>query len=123
MLQDGMLNALPFPQPARQDTVLAFPVKVSRHAVRGPALPLCTSLCIPQPLPMHVGGSDSVHSSIKTLTVDAPLSAMPAGASSFLEHKYWFGMLSAIGLVTSFSSTLMFTALGSFFNRVSDPGG
>lgn len=31
-------------------------------------------------------------------------------------------MLSAIGLVTSFSSTLMFTALGSFFNRVSDPG-
>jgi len=47
---------------------------------------------------------------------------MPTGASSFLEHKYWFGMLSAIGLVTSFSSTLMFTALGSFFNRISDPG-
>jgi hypothetical protein len=45
-----------------------------------------------------------------------------AGASSFLEHRTWFGMLSAIGLVTSFSSTLMFTALGSFFNRVSDPG-
>ena len=44
------------------------------------------------------------------------------GASSFLEHKAWFGMLSAIGLVTSFSSTLMFTALGSFFNKISDPG-
>lgn len=47
--------------------------------------------------------------------------AFPPGASSFLEHRTWFGMLSAIGLVTSFSSTLMFTALGSFFNRVSDP--
>jgi hypothetical protein len=45
-----------------------------------------------------------------------------AGASSFMEHSSWFGALSAIGLVTSFSSTLMFTALGSFFNRISDPG-
>jgi hypothetical protein len=45
-----------------------------------------------------------------------------AGASSFLEHRAWFGMLSGIGIVTSFSSTLMFTALGSFFNRISDPG-
>jgi hypothetical protein len=39
-----------------------------------------------------------------------------------MEHSSWFGALSAIGLVTSFSSTLMFTALGSFFNRISDPG-
>lgn len=51
---------------------------------------------------------------------DAP--DLPAGASSFVEHSAWFGALSAIGLVTSFSSTLMFTALGSFFNRISDPG-
>lgn len=50
------------------------------------------------------------------------VSPVCAGASSFLEHKAWFGSLSAIGLVTSFSSTLMFTALGSFFNRISDPG-
>ncbi|KAF8059178.1 hypothetical protein HT031_005350 [Scenedesmus sp. PABB004] len=48
-------------------------------------------------------------------------SAFPPGASSFVEHSAWFGALSGIGLVTSFSSTLMFTALGSFFNRVSDP--
>ncbi|WIA38680.1 hypothetical protein OEZ86_001986 [Tetradesmus obliquus] len=47
--------------------------------------------------------------------------AFPPGASSFMEHSSWFGALSAIGLVTSFSSTLMFTALGSFFNRISDP--
>jgi len=45
-----------------------------------------------------------------------------AGASSFTEHMGWFAALSGIGLVTSFSSTLMFTALGSFFNRISDPG-
>jgi len=44
------------------------------------------------------------------------------GASSFTEHTGWFAALSGIGLVTSFSSTLMFTALGSFFNRISDPG-
>eukprot|EP00775_Hariotina_reticulata_P008729 gene8729-8910_t len=48
-------------------------------------------------------------------------SAFPAGASSFMEHTGWFAALSGIGLVTSFSSTLMFTALGSFFNRISDP--
>lgn len=39
-----------------------------------------------------------------------------------MEHGFWFASLSAVGLVTSFSSTLMFTALGSFFNRISDPG-
>jgi hypothetical protein len=32
-----------------------------------------------------------------------------------------FLALAAVGLVTSFTSTLMFTALGSFFNKVSDP--
>ena len=29
--------------------------------------------------------------------------------------------LGALGLLTSFSSTLMFTAIGSFFNKISDP--
>jgi len=33
----------------------------------------------------------------------------------------WMAALAALGLVQSFASTLMFTALGSFFNRVSDP--
>jgi PAT family acetyl-CoA transporter-like MFS transporter 1 len=47
----------------------------------------------------------------------------PANASSFSDHAPWFGALAGIGLVTSFTSTLMFTALGSFFNKVSDPGG
>ena len=32
-----------------------------------------------------------------------------------------FAALAAVGLITSFTSTLMFTALGSFFNKVSDP--
>jgi hypothetical protein len=45
----------------------------------------------------------------------------PSGATSLAEHPAWFGGLAAAGLVTSFSSTLMFTALGSFFNRISDP--
>jgi hypothetical protein len=49
--------------------------------------------------------------------------AFPPGASSFTAHAPWFGALAGIGLVTSFTSTLMFTALGSFFNRISDPGG
>lgn len=49
--------------------------------------------------------------------------AFPPGASSFGAHAGWFGALAGIGLVTSFTSTLMFTALGSFFNKISDPGG
>ena len=32
-----------------------------------------------------------------------------------------FGILVILGLLTSFSSTLMFTALGDFYNRISDP--
>ena len=48
--------------------------------------------------------------------------AFPPGAGGFAGHAPWFGALAAVGLVTSFTSTLMFTALGSFFNRISDPG-
>ena len=45
----------------------------------------------------------------------------PTGADSLAGHPVWFGALAAAGLATSFTSTLMFTALGSFFNRISDP--
>lgn len=45
----------------------------------------------------------------------------PSGASALGDHPWWFGALAAAGLVTSFTSTLMFTALGSFYNRISDP--
>jgi MFS transporter, PAT family, solute carrier family 33 (acetyl-CoA transportor), member 1 len=45
----------------------------------------------------------------------------PVGASSLGQHPGAFAALAVTGLITSFSSTLMFTALGSFFNRISDP--
>ena len=51
----------------------------------------------------------------------AQVYCFPSGAASLGDHPAWFGALAAAGLVTSFSSTLMFTALGSFFNRISDP--
>ncbi len=46
----------------------------------------------------------------------------PSGASSLLSHPKPFLLLAVCGLLTSFTSTLMFTAMGSFFNRISDPG-
>ena len=46
----------------------------------------------------------------------------PSGASSLLSHPGPFLLLAICGLITSFTSTLMFTAMGSFFNRISDPG-
>ena len=49
-------------------------------------------------------------------------SAFPPGAETLAAHPRWFGALAGVGLATSFASTLMFTALGSFFNRISDPG-
>jgi MFS transporter, PAT family, solute carrier family 33 (acetyl-CoA transportor), member 1 len=45
----------------------------------------------------------------------------PAHAAAITAHPAAFVSLAAVGLVTSFSSTLMFTAAGSFYNRVSDP--
>lgn len=45
----------------------------------------------------------------------------PSGASSLTDQPWWFALLAAAGLVTSFTSTLMFTALGSFYTRISDP--
>ena len=45
----------------------------------------------------------------------------PSGASSLSDHPWWFALLAVAGLVTSFTSTLMFTALGSFYTRISDP--
>ncbi|KAG2434741.1 hypothetical protein HXX76_007630 [Chlamydomonas incerta] len=47
--------------------------------------------------------------------------AFPAGATSLSEHRGAFGALAAVSLATSFVSYLSFTALGSFFNTVSDP--
>jgi hypothetical protein len=45
----------------------------------------------------------------------------PAGASDFSDHPPAFLAVLAAGLLTSFSSTLMFTSTGTFFNRISDP--
>jgi MFS transporter, PAT family, solute carrier family 33 (acetyl-CoA transportor), member 1 len=45
----------------------------------------------------------------------------PSNASSLSAHPVAFGVLTAISLLTSFSSTLMFTSMGTFFNRISDP--
>ena len=45
----------------------------------------------------------------------------PPGAASLTDAPIAFGILAIIGVATSFSSTLMFTALGDFFNRISDP--
>ena len=45
----------------------------------------------------------------------------PAGATSLTESPAAFAGLAVCGVLSSFTSTLMFTALGSFFNRISDP--
>lgn len=45
----------------------------------------------------------------------------PAGVQQLADSPRDFALLAACGLGTSFTSTLMFTALGSFFNRISDP--
>lgn len=45
----------------------------------------------------------------------------PTNAQSFSNAPAHFGILALIGVATSFSSTLMFTALGDFYNRISDP--
>lgn len=50
----------------------------------------------------------------------ALVAAFPASSTGFSEHPTAFVALAAVGLGTSFASTLMFTALGSFYNRVSD---
>ena len=47
--------------------------------------------------------------------------SFPMGADSLTAHPQAFASLAACGLLTSFTSTLMFTTLGSFFNRISDP--
>ena len=41
----------------------------------------------------------------------------PAGASALGDAPAAFAGVAALGVATSFTSTLMFTALGSFFNR------
>jgi hypothetical protein len=45
----------------------------------------------------------------------------PVGASSVSDAPGSFAILGVLGVATSISSTLMFTALGDFFNRISDP--
>jgi MFS transporter, PAT family, solute carrier family 33 (acetyl-CoA transportor), member 1 len=44
-----------------------------------------------------------------------------AAAAAAAASWPWFAALAVLGLLQSFASTLMFTALGSFFNRISDP--
>jgi len=45
----------------------------------------------------------------------------PVGVPNISGAPLSFGILVILGLLTSFSSTLMFTALGDFYNRISDP--
>ncbi|KAK9804906.1 hypothetical protein WJX72_011247 [[Myrmecia] bisecta] len=45
----------------------------------------------------------------------------PPGAQSLGDHPLAFLGLAVCGLITSFTATLMFTAIGSFYNRISDP--
>jgi Acetyl-coenzyme A transporter 1 len=45
----------------------------------------------------------------------------PVGASSVADAPGSFVMLGVLGVASSIASTLMFTALGDFFNRISDP--
>jgi hypothetical protein len=47
--------------------------------------------------------------------------AFPAGAAALSDAPWAFAALAALGAATSFASTLMFTALGDFYNRISDP--
>lgn len=44
----------------------------------------------------------------------------PSGVSTLYSAPLPFGALVVLGLITSFSSTLMFTSLGDFYNRISD---
>ena len=45
----------------------------------------------------------------------------PVGVADVVDAPLAFACLVTLGLLTSFSSTLMFTALGDFYNRISDP--
>ncbi|GAB4813183.1 hypothetical protein N2152v2_000229 [Parachlorella kessleri] len=45
----------------------------------------------------------------------------PHGAALVSDAPAAFAAVAAVGVATSFTSTLMFTALGSFYNRISDP--
>jgi MFS transporter, PAT family, solute carrier family 33 (acetyl-CoA transportor), member 1 len=45
----------------------------------------------------------------------------PRNTADFWDHPPAFLAILAVGLLTSFSSTLMFTCMGTFFNRISDP--
>lgn len=45
----------------------------------------------------------------------------PVGVPDVAGAPVAFACLVTLGLITSFSSTLMFTALGDFYNRISDP--
>lgn len=51
----------------------------------------------------------------------ALVAVFPEGAASMSEHPLHFAALAALSLATSCFSTLCFTALGSFFNSISDP--
>lgn len=53
--------------------------------------------------------------------VTALVARFPLGASSLQQHPGYFAVLAVLGLVTSFTSTLMFTALGSLYTKISDP--
>ena len=45
----------------------------------------------------------------------------PNSAEGFASHPAEFAVLAVLSVLTSFTTTLMFTALGAFYNKVSDP--
>ncbi|MEW5299058.1 MAG: hypothetical protein WDW36_002107 [Sanguina aurantia] len=49
------------------------------------------------------------------------VAVFPSGAGPMSEHPLHFAALAVLSLATSCFSTLCFTALGSFFNGISDP--
>lgn len=55
------------------------------------------------------------------VAMTATVLLFPADAKTFSAAPASFAALTAASLLTSFSSTLMFTSMGTFFNRISDP--
>ncbi|KDD74107.1 acetyl-coenzyme A transporter 1, partial [Helicosporidium sp. ATCC 50920] len=58
---------------------------------------------------------------VLALLTTLAVALFPAGAAELGDAPWAFAALAALGMATSFCSTLMFTAVGSFYNRISDP--
>lgn len=77
---------------------------LATNASASSASPLNSCIACPPPLTLPS------HSTLAVLR-------FPVGAALFGDAPANFAAVAAIGVATSFTSTLMFTALGSFYNR------